>query len=178
MANKSKKDEGKKDDLQKKVEEAQQKDKEIQEAEKSISTETEELKSQLARCMADMQNFKRRVEEDKSKWIKFANYELLKELLPIVDNFDRGCRQLPDKLKDDGWAKGVVNTHDDLMKALEKIGVKRIETVGKPLNPNVHEAVMQGDGEKDIITEELEPGYTYHEQTLKAAKVKVGSGAS
>jgi molecular chaperone GrpE len=183
--------EDKKDDLQKKVaaaaeasaaeEEAQQADEEKQEVEEKElgdSEQIDELKEQLARCMADMQNFKRRAEEDKSKWIKFANYELLKELLPIIDNFDRACQQIPDNLKDDGWVKGVVHTHDDMMKALEKFGVKRIETVGKPLDPNLHEAVMQGEGEKDVIIEEFEPGYTYHEQTLKAAKVKVGSGKS
>ncbi len=165
------------DELQKKVEEAKKED-EVKQSEEQEVNQAEELKEQLARCMADMQNFKRRAEEDKGKWIKFANYELLKELLPIIDNFDRGCQQVPENLKEDNWAKGVVQTHDELMKALEKVGVKKILTVGEKLNPNIHEAVMQGEGEKDVILEEFEPGYTYHEQTLKAAKVKVGSGAS
>lgn len=135
-----------------------------------------ELKDALARCMADMQNFKRRSDEDRISFVKFANAELLKELLPIIDNFNRSCEHLPDTLKDDAWAKGVVHTHDDLMKALNKIGVKRIETVGQKMDPTKHEALIQGEGEKDIILEELEPGYVYNEKVLKAAKVKVGSG--
>ena len=138
--------------------------------------QTEKLKEALARCMADMQNFKRRSEEDKMRFVKFANAELLKELLPIIDNFDRACQQVPAELNDDAWASGVISTHDELMKALEKIGVKRIETVGQKLDPTKHEAVIQGFGKKDEIIEELEPGYAYHDETLKPAKVKVGDG--
>lgn len=168
-----------KDELAKKLEAAQAEADLTQENEaekKTAESQVDELKDALARCMADMQNFKRRTEEDKIKWIKFANYELLKTLLPIIDNFDRACQQVPENLKEDSWAKGVVQTHDELMKALDRVGVKRIEAVGKRLDPNVHEAVMQSEGEKDMILEEFEPGYTYHDQTLKAAKVKVGSG--
>ncbi len=163
------------DDLQKKLDEAKQADQE-QQKEESQNNQMEELKEQLVRCMADMQNLKRRAEEDKGKWIKFANYEFLKELLPVVDHFDRATQQVPENLKEDGWVKGVTQSHDELMKVLEKVGVKKIKTVGEKLDPNIHEAVMQDKGEKDVILEEFEPGYTYHEQTLKAAKVKVGNG--
>ena len=171
------------DDLQAKIEEAKKADEKVHEQEHEqakAQDETEKqmnaLKEALARCMADMQNYKRRAEEDKMRFVKFANSELLKELIPIIDNFDRSCQHLPDSLKEDAWAKGVMHTHDDLMKALEKIGVKRIETVGKKLDPTKHEAVLQGPGEKDVVVEELEPGYMYHEETLKPAKVKVGDG--
>jgi molecular chaperone GrpE len=170
---------GAQDDLMKKVEEAAKKDEEIKETEAKkdeAQVKIEELTASLQRCMADMQNYKRRAEEDKMRFVKFANGELLKMLLPIIDNFDRACQHLPENLKEDVWAKGVVHTHDDLMKAVTKIGVKRIETVGKKLDPSKHEAVLAGPGEKDVITEELEPGYSYHEETLKPAKVKVGNG--
>ena len=181
MADEPKKDEPivSDDDLKKRVEDAKRKNVEREKAEEEKTKKEEEiekLKDQLARCMADLQNYKRRAEEDKMRFVKFANAELLKELLPIIDNFDRGCQQLPDVLKEDPWAKGVIHTHDELMKALEKIGIKRIETVGQKLDPNIHEAVMQGFGKKDEIIEELEPGYTYHDETLKPAKVKVGDG--
>jgi molecular chaperone GrpE len=168
------------DELKAKVEEAVKKDEEKKEADgkkDEAQSKIDELTSSLMRCMADMQNFKRRTEEDKSKWIRFANYELLSMLIPIIDNFDRGCQQLPDGLKDDNWAKGVVHTHDDLMKALEKFGVRKMVTIGQKLDPARHEAVIAGPGKKDEIIEELEPGYTYHDQTLKPAKVKVGDGS-
>lgn len=135
----------------------------------------EQLTSALQRCMADLQNFKKRAEKDRLEFFKFANAELLKALFPILDNFDRACRQIPDSLKEDPWAKGVLQTHDEFMKTLEKTGVKKIETVGQKLDLSRHEAVLQGAGEKDIILEELEPGYTYFEETLKPAKVKVGA---
>ena len=167
------------DDLIAKLEEATKNDEEIKQTETKkdeSQVKIEELTSALQRCMADMQNYKRRAEEDKMRFIKFANSELLKIIIPIIDNFDRSCQHLPDALKEDSWAKGVIHTHDDLMKALAKIGVKKIETVGKKLDPTKHEAVLQGAGEKDVVTEELEPGYSYHEETVKAAKVKVGNG--
>jgi len=167
------------DDLMAKIEEAKTADAEVNELEQKQSDaeiQANALKEALARCMADMQNYKRRVEEDKMRFVKFANSELLKIIIPIIDNFDRSCQHMPDNLKEDAWAKGVIHTHDDLMKALAKIGVKRIETVGKKLDPTKHEAVLQGPGEKDVVTEELEPGYSYHEETVKAAKVKVGNG--
>ena len=119
---------------------------------------------------------RRRAEEDKFRFIKFANAEMLKMLLPIIDNFDRACQQVPEDLKENGWCTGVVTTHDELMKALEKLGVKRIPTVGERLDPTCHEAMLSDAGEKDVILEELEPGYTYHNETIKAAKVKVGDG--
>jgi molecular chaperone GrpE len=167
------------DDLAAKIQEASKKDKEAKEAEvkkDEAQVKIEELTASLQRCMADMQNYKRRAEEDKMRFVKFANGELLRMLLPIIDNFDRACQHLPENLKEDVWAKGVVHTHDELMKAVTKIGVKRIETVGKKLDPSKHEAVLAGPGEKDVITEEFEPGYSYHEETLKPAKVKVGNG--
>ncbi len=139
--------------------------------------EINKLKEALARTMADFQNFKRRAEEDKMRFVKFANADLLKELLPIIDNFDRACIHVPDELKEDVWAKGVVSTHDELMKALDKIGVKKTETVGQKFDPIKHDALMSGPGEQDVIIEELEPGYTYNGETIKAAKVKVGDGS-
>lgn len=177
MAEESKKDasQAQDDDLMAKLQEAEEADVANQ-TEETEANEVDDLKEALARCMADLQNFKRRAEEDKMRFVKFANAELLKKLLPIIDNFDRGCQNVPDGLKDDAWAKGIVSSHDELMKALEQLGVKKMETVGQKLDPNKHEAVMQDKGEKDTVLEEFEPGYTLNDETLKPAKVKVGNG--
>jgi len=137
----------------------------------------QELTNALARSMADLQNHKRRAEEDKFKLIKFANNDLLKKLIPIVDHFDRSAKHLPEELKDNDWTKGVIQVHDELLKTLETVGVKKITTIGEKFNPTLHEALMQGPGEQDVIIEEFEAGYTYNEETLKAAKVKVGNGS-
>ena len=184
MTNNNNKDEkkAKSDELEQKIEEAQKQD--DQKNAEDVATEIddkeakiEELTAALARCMADMQNFKRRTEEEQGRFVKFANTELLKQLLPIIDNFDRSTEHLPDDLKSNEWASGIVIIHDDLLKTLEKVGVKKIKTVGEKLDPNLHEAMMPASGEKDIILEEFEPGYTYQDETLKAAKVKVGDGS-
>lgn len=164
------------DDLESKIEELKNEDKKNEEKEEKENEKIEELKNALARSMADLQNYKRRTEEDQGKFVRFANGQMLKELLPVVDNFNRCTEHLPEELKENEWSKGVVQIHDNLNKTLEKIGVKKIETVGKKLNPNEHDALMAGPGEKDMIIEEFEPGYTLNGDVIKAAKVKVGDG--
>ena len=168
-------DEPQTDDLQEKVQAAEEKAEE-QAADEAAGNEIEGLKEALQRSMADMQNMKRRAGEDKMRFIRFANAELLKKLLPIIANFDRACQQIPDGIKDDNWTKGVVSTHDELMKALDEMGVKKVETVGQKLDPTKHEAVMQDKGELDVILEEFEPGYMLNDEVIKPAKVRVGNG--
>lgn len=136
----------------------------------------EELKGQLARALADLQNYKRRSEEEKASFVKYANAELLKQLLPVFDHLNLSIHHLPENIKDNEWAKGVVQINAELLKTLEGMGIQRIETVGKPLDPNLHEALMQGPGEQNVIIEEFEPGYTLNGTVVKPAKVKVGNG--
>lgn len=177
----------KEDELQKKVKEAKAKDQKANEEQKKADEKAcpecnrrdiriEELTNSLARAMADLQNFKRRTGEDQAKFVKFANAELLKILIPIIDNFDRSAGHLPDDLKNNDWAKGIMQIHDEFLKTLERIGVKKMKTVGEKLNPRLHEGLIAGPGEKDVIIEELEPGYTLNDEVIKAAKVKVGNG--
>lgn len=137
----------------------------------------QELTDALQRYMADMQNIKRRADEDRIRSAKFANTEFLKLLLPVIDNSIRGVSQVPDNLKEEGWVKGVLQNHEELMSILSKIGVQKMKTVGEKLDPNRHEALMQAPGKKDVIIEEFDPGYLYHDAVLKAAKVKVGNGS-
>ena len=83
---------------------------------------------------------------------------------------------MPDDLKGNEWVKGIVQIHDDFLKTLEQIGVKKIKTVGEALDPNLHEGLIADPGKKDVILEELEPGYTLNDEVVKVAKVKVGDG--
>lgn len=136
-----------------------------------------ELKEALARAMADLQNYKRRSEEEKAGFLKFAYSKLLSSLLPVFDNLGRSVNHLPEELKENEWAKGVIHINSDLLKTLESLGIKKMETVGQKLDPKKHEALMAGPGEKDIIVEEFEPGYMMGEEVVKPAKVKVGDGA-
>lgn len=168
------------DDLNEKVEAAKAADQSNQQAqneEDSKDAKIEELTGQLARAIADLQNFKRRSEEEKASFVKFANLELLKTILPILDNLDRSVTHLPEELKDNEWTKGMLHIHDDLIKTFEKLGIKKIETVGSKLDPVKHEAMLAGVGEKDVIVEEFEPGYTLFDDVIKVAKVMVGDGS-
>ena len=167
------------DDLDEKVKQADAEDKAQQQAQnddESKDAKIEELTGQLARAMADLQNYKRRNEEEKAGFVKWANAEMLKSLLPLLDNLDRSVTHLPEELKENEWAKGMLHIHGDLLKTFEKLGVKKIKTVGEKLDPNLHEAMLAGPGEKDAILEEFEPGYTINGDVLKVAKVKVGDG--
>ena len=171
------------DDLQAQIDDLKEKDdKMMDEQNKKDSKEDEmqakidELTEALARTMADLQNYKRRAEEDRINFVKFANAEILKQLIPTLDNFDRCVSHLPNDLNKNNWAKGVVQIHDNLFDTLEKIGVRKIKTVGEKLDPNLHEGLMTGPGKQDIITEEFEPGYTLNNEVIKPAKVKIGDG--
>ena len=171
------------DDLNEKIEAAKAEDKTQQQAQTKAQDEQDkkdatikELQSQLARCMADLQNFRRRSEEEKASFVKWANAEMLKSILPILDNLDRSVTHLPADLKENEWAKGMTHIHNDLLKTFETLGIKKIKTVSEKLDPKIHEALMAGSGKKDMITEEFEPGYTLNGEVIKVAKVKVGDG--
>lgn len=167
------------DDLDDKIKAAEAEDKAQQQTQNDDDTKDakiEELTGQLARAMADLQNFKRRSEEEKAGFVKWANAEMLKNILPILDNLDRSVTHLPEELKNNEWAKGMLHIHTDLLKTFEKLGVKKIKTTGEKLDPNLHEAMLAGPGEADVILEEFEPGYTLNDEVIKVAKVKVGDG--
>jgi molecular chaperone GrpE len=153
---------------------------------------TTELKLQLAklqeehaslmetakRAAADLQNFRRRVDEEREGLKIFANAELIKSLFPIVDNLKRAFSHLPENLKDNEWVNGIQAIEKQLLNTLAAIGLEEIKAIGEKFNPNFHEAVMQGPGEKDIITEELEKGFAFKGFAIKPSKVKVGDGGA
>ncbi|MEK7528701.1 MAG: nucleotide exchange factor GrpE [Patescibacteria group bacterium] len=129
------------------------------------------------RAMADLANYRRRVEDERGKFAQFANVSLILEILPTIDNFSRAFAHMPENLKNDDWIKGVMAIEKQLVEVLKKSGVSEMpSSVGQPLNPNKHEAIMTAPGEKDTVIEELEKGYLLGDSVLRPAKVKVGDG--
>lgn len=124
-------------------------------------------------ALADLQNFRRRSEEEKIAFVEFANAELVKTLLPALTNIARALQHEP---KDAEWVKGVEQTFKQLNDALEKHGLKQMVTVGQKFDPKLHEALLMAPGEKDVVLEELEAGYLLGERVIKPARVKVGNG--
>ncbi len=147
-----------------------------------IKLELEETQSKLQdmvsisqRALADLQNFRRRAEEEKANYVQYANADLILALLPTIDNAHRALTHEP---KDAEWSKGVEQILRQLTQIIEKKNVKTIPTVGQKFDPNMHEALLMGPGEKDLVTEELEKGYLLGDRVIKRARVKVGDGTA
>ena len=146
----------------------------------TLQTELEQTQAKLdemvnisKHALADLQNYKRHVEEEKAAFVTFANAELISALLPSLDNFDRALRHDP---KDAEWAKGIEQIYKQMQDALEKRGLTPIQTAGQKFDPRLHEALLTAPGEKDMVLEELEKGWMLGERVLKPARVKVGNG--
>lgn len=136
--------------------------------EKDLTAKVAELEDQYLRAVADYRNLEKRVAEERLEYIKFANRELLERLLPSFDTLF-----LAEKYVQDDGLKLTIKT---LYDALDQVGVKRIETVGKKFNPAIMECVETVEGEEEIVTDEVRPGFTLFEKTLRPALVKVGKG--
>lgn len=146
----------------------------LQDTEQKLSQMTELGK----RAIADMENMRRRMAEDRDRMALFANAELIKGLLPIVDNFRRANSHLPKEIPEQlkGYIDGISQITNQLSLLLEKEGVKKIEALNKPFDPTFHEAITMAKGPKDTVIEVLEDGYTLSSHVLRPAKVKIGTG--
>lgn len=142
-----------------------------------LRADFEQVKEAAKRAMADFANLKRRYEEDRKSLIEMANLDLIRSLLPIIDNLNRTKEHLPEHVQNSAkeWVEGLNMSIAQIEKALEDQGLKKIETVGKPFNPNLHEAIAECPGEKGVIMEELEKGYILGKRVVRHAKVKVGN---
>jgi molecular chaperone GrpE len=134
-----------------------------------------ELTNMAQRAIADLQNYKKRMEEDKKEFINYAKAEAIGTFLPIYDNLLRALAHTPDDLKENEWIKGIESIKMQFEGILNQFQVTQIKCVGEKFDPNLHEALLTDKGEKDIVLEELEPGYMLGDRVLKAAKVKVGA---
>jgi len=130
------------------------------------------------RAIADMENMKRRTEEDRSRMALFANIDLIRAILPALDNFKRSQAHTPENLPDNAkeWLTGITQTFNLLSSALKQAGVFEIDALGRPFDPHFHEAVLQDKGPQNQVLEILENGYMLGEHVIRPAKVKVGMG--
>tara|TARA_B100000315_G_C14353132_1_gene484911 strand:- start:258 stop:779 length:522 start_codon:yes stop_codon:yes gene_type:complete len=150
---------------------------ETKEALKEAEAKVEEVTETAKRAMADLQNFKRRVEEERGNLILYANQQFLMGIFPIIDNFQRAFLNIPEDLAENEWVKGVYAIEKQFIETLNTLGLQEIPCeIGAPFDPNLHEAVMQDSGKKDTILEYFEKGYTFKNQVVRPAKVKVGNG--
>jgi molecular chaperone GrpE len=108
----------------------------------------------------------------------YIKADVVKDLLPVIDNFERSIKHIPDKLKHDEYIMGIKSILKQFETVIKDLGVDRIETVGYQFNPAYHEAVSmeEGDGDSEIIVEELQPGYKIGDQVIRHSIVKVKPG--
>lgn len=127
------------------------------------------------RAMAEMENFKRRKEAEKLEFIKYANENVIRELLPVIDNLDRALDQSATATDVASILSGMVLIHKQLTGVLEKVGVTKMEALDQPFDPNRHQAVLQEDSEgpPDRVIKEMQAGYTYHDKVIRPAMVVV-----
>ena len=145
----------------------------------ALAEEKARAESNLAgwqRVQADFINYKRRVEQEIQEIGKLANANLVLNLLPILDDLERALASVPDDLAEVSWVDGIRLIDRKLRGALEAMGLSRIEAIGEPFDPNIHEAVMQAKGKEGIVVEELEKGYMFQDKIIRPTKVVVGSG--
>lgn len=138
----------------------------------------EELTDRLTRQMAEFDNFRKRTEKEKSQMYEIGAKDVVEKILPVVDNFERGLNAAKDSAQDDPFVQGMEMVYKQLMTALEGIGVKPIEAVGKEFDPEFHNAVMHVDDAElgeNVVVEELQKGYLYRDSVVRYSMVKVAN---
>jgi len=145
-----------------------------------LSVERDQFHDNWLRAAADMDNYKKRTLKERSQLLKYGNEDLLRALLPIVDNMDRALNHCNDLDKGDPLAEGVCMIEGMLQQLLDRFGVKPIEALDQQFDPTVHEAIartpMPGKDE-NMVVEVLERGYMYRDRLLRPAKVVVSTNA-
>ncbi len=168
------------EELQQHVEEEiKDREKEIEELRKRVEEKEKEIREhhdRFLRLAADFDNYKKRAAKEKEEWVKYANEDLIRSVLPFVDNLERAVNH-SEKTKDiEALIEGVKLTLHEFLQNLKKAGVSRIESVGKPFDPNVHQAVMvveTDQQEPNQVVDEFQKGYLLNDRLLRAATVSV-----
>lgn len=149
------------------------KEEQLEDQLKEKDKEIEDLTNRLLRLQADFMNYKNRVEKDKENIFSYATEDLMNQLLPILDNFERALDSVE---KEDGFYEGVKMIYEQIIKVLTDNGLKEIECIGKCFDPNLHHAVFMEESknsEEGIILEVLQKGYMLNDKVIRPSMVKV-----
>lgn len=134
-----------------------------------------ELTDRVKRQLAEFENFRTRSEKEKSQMFDMGAKTIIEKILPVVDNFERGLVNAPEG---DAFADGMKMIYKQMLTSLEEAGVKAIEAKDTEFNPDFHNAVMHVDDDaygENIVVEEFQKGYTYHDQVVRHSMVKVAN---
>ena len=137
-----------------------------------------ELTDKVKRQLAEFENFRNRTEKEKSQMYTIGAKAVIEKILPVVDNFERGIKSIPEEEKEGPVASGMEMIYKQLITVLTDLGVTPIEAVGQEFDPNVHNAVMHVENEElgeNIVAEEFQKGYKYKDAVLRYSMVSVAN---
>lgn len=140
-----------------------------------LEAKLSELTEALQRERADSVNLRRQYDEQIVSLKDYVKADVIRDLLPVIDNFERSLKHVPKDLETNDYVQGIKGIVKQFEKSLETLGVSRVETVGQLFDPSLHEAVSMedGDGSHEIVSEELQPGYRLGDNVIRHAMVKV-----
>ncbi len=147
---------------------------------KADSLRLAELTQALQHERADAVNLRRRHEEEITGLRTRLKADVVRELLPVIDNFERALKHAPKDLENNDYIRGVQAVVKQFEATIQQMGVERIETVGQHFDPHLHEAVSieEGAGQHEIVSEELQAGYKLGDEVLRHAIVRVKTEAA
>jgi len=144
----------------------------------SLKNENEALKDKYLRLYSDFENFKRRTNKERIELFKMAGQEVLKSLIPVIDDFDRAEKAFEASNESQSLVEGIKLVSSKLKNTLEIQGLKAYNSVGEVFDADFHEAITKipapSDDLKGKIVDEIEKGYKLHDKVLRFAKVVVG----
>ena len=146
--------------------------------EEALKARIDELEDRVKRQMAEFENFRKRTDKEKAAMFETGAKSVIEKILPVVDNFERGLAAVPEEEKGSAFVEGMNKVYKQLLTELDNMGVKPIEAVGQEFDPNFHNAVMHIEDEnfgENIVAEEFQKGYTYHDAVVRHSMVKVAN---
>jgi molecular chaperone GrpE len=143
----------------------------------SLRRELEDKQDRLLRALAETDNVRRRAQRDREDYVRYANESLLRDLIPVLDNFDRAVSAAR-AAGTGGVTEGIELIQRELLRVLERAGLSRYSAIGQRFDPARHEAiarVVSGEAAPDTVVQETAPGYLLHGRVLRPAMVAVAA---
>lgn len=140
-----------------------------------LENEKNEFQDKWMRALAELDNVRKRTAKDQQQAIRLVSDNLLLDFLEVIDNFDRALHSFDENTNLENFQKGIDLIYQQLLAVLDRRGVKEIESVGKPFDPDWHEAMLQVESEQppDTVVDVIQKGYKIHDRVLRHARVTV-----
>lgn len=149
---------------------------------KELTAQLEKEKERVLRLSAELENYKKRMENELKQFKKYANESLLKQLLTVIDNFERAIASTENESNSEsnGLLEGIKMTHDEILKLLKTFSVEPVKAEGEPFDPAYHQAVTQEETDEhpeNTVVRELQKGYLMHDRLIRPSMVVVSKNS-